>query len=297
MDITEVFKKFPTQKDCLKQLEKARWPKGPECPYCFSKKVYYYKKEQRYHCNKCNTSFSVTVNTIFHDTKLPLQKWFLAISLILNVKKGISAKQLERDLKVTYKTAWYMAMRIRRAMIDNTDFLMGIIEMDETYVGGKPRKKNYHSSGLRKKRDRGTSKTPIIGMVEREKKNGRVYTQILKHIKEKDIQDLIRKRVNTKFSVVMTDYFSGYSNLNKLVRHLQVDHSACYVADGGISTNTIESFWAILKRGIVGQYHKVSEKFLPLYLAEFCFRYNNRNNNNLFYNTIERGVINRELEA
>lgn len=141
MNITEIFKRFPEQKDCIKQLEKARWIDGPECPYCFSNKVSSYEKESRYHCNSCNTSFSVTVNTIFHDTKVPLQKWFLAITLILNAKKGISAKQLERDLKVTYKTAWYMAMRIRRAMIDNSTFLMGIIEMDETYVGGETQKR------------------------------------------------------------------------------------------------------------------------------------------------------------
>jgi len=127
-----------------------------------------------------------------------------------------------------------------------------------------------------------------VGLVERDK-NGRVVAEVRKKIREKDIQELVRKKVNREFSVIMTDYYSGYSNLNKIARHLQIDHSIAYVVNN-ISTNTIESFWAILKRGIMGQFHKVSEKFLPLYLAEFCFRYNNRNNSNIFFNTVERGL-------
>ncbi len=125
MDIVKIFEKFPTKKSCIEHLEKTVWSAGPICPYCFSTtKITKQKNENRFHCNACQTGFSVTVNTIFHDTKLPLQKWFLAISLMLNAKKGISAKQLQRDISVSYKTAWYMAMRIRRAMIDQKEMLM-----------------------------------------------------------------------------------------------------------------------------------------------------------------------------
>lgn len=280
MDIIEVFQKFPTQDDCIKHLEKVRWLNGPTCPYCFSdKQIVKQKGENRYHCNNCRTGFSVTVNTIFHDTKVPLQKWFLAITLILNAKKGISAKQLQRDLKVTYKTAWYMAMRIRRAMLDQKDMLMGIVEMDETYVGGKPRKGNNRGGPLNK-RGRGTKKTPVVGMIERGD-NNYVFAQVERKLNAKNLNELVRKRVNQEFSVIITDEYRGYDRLNSFINHLTINHQYEY-SNGNIHTNTIESFWAILKRGIIGQYHKVSDKYLPLYLAEFCYRFNQRDNKNLF---------------
>lgn len=127
MNLVETFKKLPSKDNCIKYLEEIRWPSGPMCPYCFSKiKITKQTSENRYHCNNCQTGFSVTVNTIFHDSKLPLQKWFLAISLILSSKKKISAKQLQKDLKVTYKTAWYMTTRIRRAIVDQAEMLKSI---------------------------------------------------------------------------------------------------------------------------------------------------------------------------
>ena len=289
MNIIEIFELFPNQEDCVKHLESVRWPDGPQCPYCFeNRRIAKEKGTIRYHCNKCNSSFSVTVNTIFHNTRLPLQKWFLAVSLILNAKKGISAKQLQRDLKVTYKTAWYLAMRIRRAMLDQKDMLMGIIEVDETYVGGKPRKTNNHKGGPVNKRGRGTKKIPVVGMVERGK-GGRVYAKVERELYAKNLNELIRGRVNQEFSVVITDQYRGYDKLNQIVNHLSVNHDFQYV-NGATHTNTIEGFWAILKRGIVGQYHKVSEKFLPLYLAEFCYRYNQRGSDDLFGLTIKKSV-------
>jgi transposase-like protein len=134
MNIIEVYKKFPEHTDCLKHLEKVRWDNKPICPYCKSIKVTSFKKEHRHHCNNCNTSFSVTVGTIFHKTKLDLQKWFLAISLVFNARKGISARQLARDINVNKNTAWYMQMRIRRAIAQNSKLLSGIIKADETYA-------------------------------------------------------------------------------------------------------------------------------------------------------------------
>ncbi len=135
MDMNEIFSKFPTQNDCIKYLEGVRWHGKPTCPYCNSQRSTPAKDENRYHCNNCNTAYSVTVNTIFHDTRLPLQKWFLALTLVLNAKKGVSSRQLARDLRVNKNTAWYLAMRIRNAMTqtDERQLLMGVMEMDETY--------------------------------------------------------------------------------------------------------------------------------------------------------------------
>jgi len=161
MNIIEVYRKFPTHADCLFHLEKARWNHVPVCPYCGSKNSTPMLNELRHHCNACNTSYSVTVGAIFHKTKVDLQKWFLAISLILNAKKGISARQLGRDLEVNKNTAWYMEMRIRKAMTQITDLTMleGIVEMYETYVGGKPRKGDNNDEPP--KRGRGIKKSPL----------------------------------------------------------------------------------------------------------------------------------------
>ena len=288
VNITRIFKLFPTQQSCIEHLEKARWPNGPVCPYCFSTQAAREKSQRRYHCNGCNTSFSVTVNTIFHDTKLPLQKWFLAVSLMLNAKKGLSAKQIQRDLEVSYKTAWYLAMRIRRAMFDDGELLRGIVEIDESYVGGKPRKGNRRGSGTPNKRGRGTKQVPVVGMVERGPQN-KVYAQVQHELNSDALTALVRRRVETEFAMVVTDGFGGYSKLNQIVNHISVDHSVCY-AIGDANINTMESFWAILKRGIIGQFHKVSLKFLPLYLAEFCYRYNNRHRTDLFDMTIQNSL-------
>ena len=142
MNIIQIYKQYPTQKDCLKHLESVRWQEGIVCPYCGSKRITPMIKENRHHCNVCKTSFSVTVRTIFHKTKLDLQKWFLTISLVLNAKKGISARQLARDIEVNKNTAWFVLMRVRKAMREYGDLLEGIIEADKSYIGGKNRNKH-----------------------------------------------------------------------------------------------------------------------------------------------------------
>ena len=140
MDIIEIYKRFPTQNDCIDYLEKVRWDDKPQCPYCKSFNSSPMPKERRHHCNTCNTSYSVMVGTIFHKTKIDLQKWFLCITLILNAKKEMSARQLARDLGVNKNTAWYMCMRIRRSMFEDRELMSGFVEIDETYVGGISRK-------------------------------------------------------------------------------------------------------------------------------------------------------------
>jgi len=290
MDIVEIFQLFPTQEHCIKYLEQVRWHGIPTCPYCNSQNSTPVKNELRYHCNNCNTTYSVTVNTIFHDTRLELQKWFLAITLILNAKKGLSARQLARDLKVNKNTGWYLGMRIRKAMAqtDERQLLMGIVEMDETYIGGKPRKGNDKKGGGKSKRGRGTDKTPVVGMIER---GGKVKAEMVKGQKlgSKTLSSLVRKNVDITNSVLYTDEYRGYIGISKFMTHETVNHQEWYV-NGDIHTNSIESFWALLKRGIVGQYHKVSDRYLPRYIDEFSFRFNNREHDDLFGLTIAKAV-------
>ena len=285
MDIVRIYELFPTNDDCIDHLEKVRWANKPRCPYCKSLNATPLPKERRHHCNNCNTSFSVTVGTIFHHTHLPLQKWFLAVTLILNAKKGISSRQLSRDLHVNKDTAWRIAMQIRKAMTERgqRELLTGLVEADETYIGGKPRK----GTGTHK-RGRGTSKVPVVGMVERK---GRVKAEVMRHKKlnSKNLKSLIRRNVDITDTTLITDEYKGYIGIQKIMSHKIVDHTVWYV-DGDTHTNTIESFWALLKRGIVGQFHKVSLRYLPRYIDEFCYRYNYRFIDDLFSLTIKKGL-------
>ncbi|MDH4122414.1 MAG: IS1595 family transposase [Deltaproteobacteria bacterium] len=282
MNIIQVYAKFPSHADCIRHLEKVRWKGIPRCPYCQSVKTSAMPKEMRHHCNTCNTTFSVTVQTIFHNSKLDLQKWFLAVALIVNAKKGLSARQLARDLEVNKNTAWFMGMRIRKALVDSGELLRGIVEVDETYIGGKPRK-----GGPPRKRGRGTTKTPVVGAVER---NGNVKAKVMVWLDSKRLTNLIRGSVDLKQSIIMTDEFKGYSRLAGLTIHKTVNHSAGEYVKGDAHTNTIEGFWALLKRGITGQYHKVSLAYLQKYIDEFAFRYNNRKNADIFELALAKAI-------
>ncbi len=291
MNIIQIFKQFPTQKECIEHLEKVRWVDKPVCVYCGSTNTNPLSKELRHHCNGCRKSFSVTVGTIFHQTHVPLQKWFLLISLMQNAKKGLSACQAARDIEANRPTVWSMMHRIRKAMNDDGSLLEGIIEMDETYVGGKPRKENKKDKDDDDKgspRGRGTNKTPVVGAVER---GGNVKAQSTSkfELKFKDFLNFIRKNINIAESLLVTDEYKAYDRMSSVIPHYSVTHSKEY-ARGDIHTNTIESFWAILKRGIMGQFHWVSKKYLNNYIDEFCYRYNNRelDNNVAFSMTINR---------
>lgn len=288
MNIIQIYERFPNHKDCIAYLENIRWSGKPTCPYCKSTNATPVPGELRHHCNNCNTSFSVTVGTIFHHTHLPIQKWFLAITLILNAKKGISARQLSRDIEVNKNTAWRMSMRIRDVMNERwqRELLTGIVEADETYVGGKPRKSNPDDTNH--PRGRGTKKTPVVGLVER---GGKVKAKVaLKgDLTAKRLSSLVRQNVDIKNSTLITDEFKGYLGIQKFMPHKTINHQIWYV-DGDIHTNNIESFWAILKRGIVGQFHKVSKRYLPKYLDEFCYRFNNRKHPDLFEQTLKKAL-------
>lgn len=285
MDIIEVFERFPTQESCFAHLETIRWQNKPKCPYCKSENQTPLKGERRYHCNNCNTSFSVTVGTIFHQTHLPIQKWFLAVTLILNAKKGVSSRQLARHLKVNRNTAWRISMKIRDAMYEpeQRGILQGLVEMDETYIGGKPRK-----DGTTHKRGRGTGKIPVVGMRER---YGKVVAKVMHkdNINFKKLSQLVRETIDTKKSILLTDEARFYCRMSNILPHKSVNHQVEY-ANGWIHTNGIESFWALLKRGIVGQFHKVSIKHLHKYINEFSYRFNNRDNMDVFGLTLKKGL-------
>ena len=287
MDIVTVFERFPTQQSCIEHLEVARWKGVPRCPYCTSTNCARLQHRQR--CYTCKTSFSVTVGTIFHHTHMPLQKWFLAIGLMLNARKSLSALQLSRDLHVNKNTAWRIAMQIRKAMTqaEHRNLLMGLVEMDEVYIGGKPRR---GSGGEPPKRGRGTKKTSVVGAVER---GGRVTAKVSRkgQLKGKNLRAFVRSRINTDNAALITDEYTAYRGMGRILPHVVISHAKWYV-NGDIHTNTIEGFWALLKRGMFGQFHSVSPRHLQRYVDEFCYRYNLReiDSDVAFHQTFNRAL-------
>lgn len=303
MNIISITKKYGTRAKCYNYLEKLRWGRGkPVCPYCGSKHTVRITSEPfRHHCYTCHKSFSVTVGTIFEDSRLPLTTWFVIVGLITNAKQGISAKEIQRNLGVTYKTAWYSAMRVRCAMIDNCNIeLANIVEMDETYVGGKPRKRNkkpinepankptISASTIVNKRGRGTSKTPVVGIVER---NGLIILKVVEKLTSKNLTAMLKEFVKTDNATLMTDEFKGYVKMDEVIEHFEIKHSKKEYVRGAIHTNTVEGFWNILKNSIKGNYVKVSKKYLPLYLIQSQYLYNHRNySGNLFEKLIKEAL-------
>ena len=309
MTFMELMKKFPTEKKVAKHFLKMRYPGGVTCNHCESTKVYHRNdKIKLFDCNGCGNTFSPFKDTIFEKSSTDLRKWMYAIHLFLNGKKGISGLQLKREIGVTYKTAWRMLQMIRIAMgnSEQTEFFDTIVEIDETYVGGKPRKKNNCSDKdddgtgssappTPNKRGRGTKKTPVVGVVDRI--NKKVFARVAmpnnkgQKLTAKQLIGILKqvsKQENN--NVIMTDEFKGYDPLvkNKFV-HLRIDHSKAF-SDGDIHTNTAESFWAILKRAVYGIYHHVSVKYLQRYVDEFCFRWNNRDND-MFGMVLRQSVL------
>jgi transposase-like protein len=273
--IFEVMQKLNTEERCIKHLERIRWPEGLKCIRCPSTRVMNFEAEGKtgktrnlYECVDCRYQYSVTTGTIFHDTHLPLTKWFLGIYLICSAKKGISAKELQRQLSTSYKTAWYMAHRIRLAMQQDSDFcekFSGVCEVDETYVGGTRKGQRGRSTA---------TKVPVLGI--KEKTSGKIRMVAAKDVSADTLKNFIRTHVEAG-SEIHSDEFSSYLWLDgSEYAHKAVKHATEYVTAEGITTNGIEGVWSLFKRGIIGQFHKVSAKYLPLYLDEFSFRFNNR---------------------
>ncbi len=298
MNLIEVMERFPDQEACIAHLERIRWGNKPVCPHCGSIEVAHKNETQekdktgrtgRYNCHACQASFKVTCGTVFHGTKIPLQKWFVAIALILNAKKSLSSYQLSRDLQLNQKTAWYILTRIRAEMANKTNpiVLQGIIEADETYIGGKPRKPNKREDFEPSKRGRGTDKTAVIGAVER---GGQVVAEVAKGLTGRAILEFIRRVVNVRESELMTDEYHAYNALSSQMKHEVINHQVQFV-DGDTHTNTIEGFWSLLKRAWYGQHHHYSVEYTPLYVAERCYVYNNRHRETIFWKFIRQSMI------
>lgn len=292
MEILGIVKDFGTQEQCISKLENIKWKGKPLCPYCGSEKSTKRKGSFRHHCHSCNAAYSVLIGTIMESTKLPLPKWFLAMFLIINAKKGISSLQLARDLGINKNTAWYLQKRIRQAMNEEDQILKGLVEADETYIGGSLTNKHeklkeeraYHQSGME-------HKIPVLGMIERK---GKIIVKVLNKAWGQEIKPILKEKVAQE-SELITDGFGGYKDLGKhFANHIILNHSKKIRKIGEYHTNTIEGFWSMLKRAIIGQYHKITLNHLQDYLNEMAFKYNYRNRENAF-NILLSNSLKREL--
>lgn len=268
----DLLQAFPTEQSCIEHYEKLRWPNGVVSPYDPTSKVYNYGGG-KYRCKNTGLNFNVKTGTLFQDSKVSLKKWFVAIWLDASHKKGISSCQLARDISVTQKTAWFMLQRIRECFYcENNHQLEGDVELDESFVGGK--NKNRHAN-KKVKNSQGRSfkdKTPVLGMLER---GGKVVCRVVKDTSKKSLTAPILKTIK-RTATLFTDEWGGYDTVGKIYTRYIVDHSSGQYVDGDATTNSIEGFWSILKRGIIGIYHKTSRKHLHRYVNEFVFRYNTR---------------------
>jgi transposase-like protein len=291
MNLSSLSEQFSTKEACMAHLEKLRWNGQLRCPKCNSHSLPTKRKKSHfYHCNNCNKDFSVLVGTIFEGSRLPLPKWFQIIFIMANAKKGIAAAEVGRAVGVTYKTAWYAAMRLRCAMIDESIDLSGILEMDEAYVGGKPGKlyiseadndailSKVEEERTKNKRGRGTKKVPIAGIAEKGS-GGQVKTRVMKNLTRRNLYAMLKRYVsNPKETKVVTDGFSSYKKLGELVEeHISFVHDKKNPNGEGLkNTNRLDGFFSIIKNGIKGNYQAISKKYLPFYMVDFEYKYNSR---------------------
>ncbi len=278
INLVSLIDKYDNEQKCRDALERIRWPSGVACVRCGDTDVDEVENRDQWRCSSCDYRFSVTAGTIMHRSHLPLRKWFLAIYLMCESKKGMSAHQLHRTLGVTYKTAWFLCHRIREAM-GNDPFsgptLVGVIEVDETMVGGKSQGGNWRDN-----------KHWVAGAIER---GGRVRIQRIPNIKRKTLHEFIQRTVKDEAEAIYTDDLKSYIGIgDEDTRHETVNHSAEEWVIGDVHTNSIEGVWSLFKRSIVGTFHKMSAKHMDRYLEELEWRFNNRGNPSIFRDTLRR---------
>ena len=289
MNLVKLMDEFGTDDKCRGILEELRWPDGVCCPRCESKKVSRIKKRDQFDCDECRYQFSVLSGTIFHDTHLALKKWFVAIYLIVESKKGISANQMKRTLGVSYKTAWYLCHRIRAAMTEmNPKPLEGTLEVDETYVGGKATGGGLGKGNYLK------NKSIVAGIVER---GGDVRLSKISKTDRRTLHAFIKGFAHPKTKLIITDEWQAYRGIADAdTEHAVINHKRKEYVRGDIHTNTIDNVWSLLKRSVAGSYHKLSAKHLDAYLDELEWRFNNRANPYLFRDTLIKLIGASNLE-
>jgi transposase-like protein len=276
MNLYSLARKFPTEEHALAHLMKTRWPSGIRCLQCDHDKCWLVESKNKtgkprrlFQCAKCKLQFSATTGTLFHDSHLPLSKWFAAIALMAEAKKGISACQLQRHVGMTYKTAWYVCHRIREAMREEEETKIGgngiTVEIDETYIGGKGRLTGVQA-GLVKK-------TLVLGMAER---GGRIHLQTIPQKNLASIKPVLDANLDPDTEQVVTDSNPVYTYSIPKDKHKETSHKEELKSKNWTPTQTVENAFSLFKRGIIGNYHQLSPWHLQRYMREFCWRYNRR---------------------
>ncbi len=285
INLVSLVDNYHSEESCRARMEELRWPEGVDCPRCDSKDIARMEDRHQYQCRSCRYQFSVTAGTIFHDTHLPLWKWFLAVYLIVESKKGISANQLKRTIGVSYKTAWYLSHRIRASLKEvDAQLLKGIVEVDETFVGGEVEGKGRGYKG---------NKTVVVGAMQR---GGNICLQVVRGTDRETLHGFIRENTAGDTEAIYTDEWPAYKGIaDEDTKHEAVKHRDKEWARGGVHTNSIENVWSLLKRSIVGSYHQVSAKHLDAYLDELEFRFNNRENPYMFRDALCKLLVANSL--
>jgi transposase-like protein len=286
MTIIELHEMFGTDERCREILERLRWPEGVMCPRCKHQGHSWLEKYNRYECNACEHQYTVISGTVFQDTHLELTKWFVATYLLCESRKGMSANQIKRIIGGSYKTAWYLCHRIRAAMQEiDRPMLDGTVEVDETYVGGK------HQGHQHKPGHPLCTKQIVIGIRQR---GGDTRFFHAEDAKSGTLAKYIRENVSSDVDVIMTDEFNANPGAMKELklsdRHKTIKHKNKVYVDGDIHTNTVESAFSLLKRGIIGTWHRISAKHLQAYLSEMEFRFNRRKSSDLFIDTLRHMI-------
>lgn len=271
---------LPDEKSCREYLEQKVWGGTPICPHCGTVDKAHYKLKSKgefkglYKCKSCRERFTVTIGTMFEGSHLPLRKWFIAIYIFSLHKKGVSSHQLASDLGITQKSAWFMLSRIRQAFAPKKKAKIdGAVSCDETFIGGKNKNRHADKKVMESQGRSVKDKTPVFGMKHI---GGDIHTRVVPDTKATTLKPIIEEMMQ-EGSIVVSDEWLGYSNLSKNYNHVVINHRENEYVRGGFTTNNVENFWSLLKRGIYGIYHQVSPKHLDKYCDEFSFRFNARN--------------------
>lgn len=297
ISVFDFLKKFPDEDTCEKYIMAARFPRGVYCPFCNNHRIYRLETQKRFKCGACRKQFTVRTGSVLAESKVPLQKWLMTAWIMTSHPKGISSIQLGKTLGVTQKTAWFLAHRIREAFTQQGGLFTGTVEVDETYIGGK--EKNKHASKKLHAGRGAVGKTAVVGIKMR---GGKVKAVAVKDTTMETLQKYIIKNVEGG-STVCTDEHRSYKGLDAYdYNHLTINHSVGEYVKDMASTNGIESFWSLLKRGFMGVYHQMSVEHLNRYINEFSFRHDVTKNScedvikKVFYNTNGRRVTYKDLK-